>query len=272
MQKSEGFGNIDAEALQNMASLYNSSTGVLKVNNLEASGNITTSGNVTATGYGEFGNAYIGKWKTTSSDWAAFSHKDNKTGKGDYALVQSDDGQTLINSSTDKKVQILNNDTSKSRVEFLNGNVTATGYGEFGNAYIGPLKTTDPETTDPETTDPEKIDPDSDWAAFSHKAKKNIINDYALVQNAPGRTIVNSAKDKPVEVRTNDSDGSAATFKVYGSVEVHGACEKDVHKRSDPNSFQPAPIKLMNDTCHWDDHTDNVAIGGEALVQTFVTS
>ena len=42
----EGFGNIDAEALQNMASLYNSSTGVLKVNNLEASGNITAKGNI----------------------------------------------------------------------------------------------------------------------------------------------------------------------------------------------------------------------------------
>jgi len=38
----EGFSNIDAEALQNMASLYNSSTGVLKVNNLEASGYIST--------------------------------------------------------------------------------------------------------------------------------------------------------------------------------------------------------------------------------------
>ena len=57
LQKSEGFGNIDVEALQNMASLYNSSTGVLKVNNIEASGKITatsfgdiTTGNVTATG------------------------------------------------------------------------------------------------------------------------------------------------------------------------------------------------------------------------------
>jgi hypothetical protein len=42
LQKSEGFGNIDAEALQNMASLYNSSTGILKVNNIEASGYIST--------------------------------------------------------------------------------------------------------------------------------------------------------------------------------------------------------------------------------------
>ena len=97
MQKSEGFGNIDAEALQNMASLYNSSTGVLKVNNIEASGNIT------AAGYGEFGNAYIGNWKTTDSNWATFSHKDHKEGAGDYALQQNALGRTV-----DKRCQRIN--------------------------------------------------------------------------------------------------------------------------------------------------------------------
>ena len=91
LQNIEGFGTgIDGEALRNIASLYNSADGTLKVKNLEASGNIettggkitetgdikSTDGNVTATGYGEFGNAYIGPHLTKKdSTWADFCHK-----------------------------------------------------------------------------------------------------------------------------------------------------------------------------------------------------
>jgi len=242
LKNNEGFGNIDAEALQNMASLYNSSTGILKVNNIEASGNIT------AAGYGEFGNAYIGKWKTTDSKWATFSHKDHKEGGGDFALQQNALGRTVVNSVTNQPVQIRTNDNGVKEVTLKDGNVTATGnitatgYGEFGNAYIGKFKTTD-----------------STWATFSHKDNKEGAGDYALQQNSEGQTIINSKTGQIVKVSTNDNGGSGDIHAKY--LTLSGTCSRS-----------SGPIKLKNSNCNHDDHTDNLAIGGEAHVEVFVDS
>ena len=95
LQKNEGFGNIDAEALQNMASLYNSSTGVLKVNNIEASG------------YGKFGNAYIGKF-SEDSNYMTVGHIDNNNKK--YALRQNSAGSTIVNSGNGQSIILRHND------------------------------------------------------------------------------------------------------------------------------------------------------------------
>ena len=117
LQKNEGFGNIDAEALQNMASLYNSSTGVLKVNNLEASGNIT------AKGYGQFGHAHIGTW---GNDYAMFSHNKFKSEGSSYSMLQGSNGDTFINSKDTVYLRKNNNDVDDVRIK--NGNVTAKDF------------------------------------------------------------------------------------------------------------------------------------------------
>ena len=102
LQNIEGFGTgIDGEALRNIASLYNSSNGTLKVKNLEATGKIeatgditTSGGNVTATGYGEFGNAYIGSYKATKGGnvGASFCNKKYKANPEGYSIMQHDSG------------------------------------------------------------------------------------------------------------------------------------------------------------------------------------
>ena len=243
-----------------MASLYNSSTGVLKVNNLEASGNIT------AAGYGEFGNAYIGPLVTTNSNWAAFSHKDNKTSGTDYALMQKNDGTLNINSKDDKGVNIYTNSDVGKAVTIKNGNITATGYGEFGNAYIGKWKTDD-----------------SKWAAFSHKDNSKDRGDYALVQNNAGRTVINSSEGQVVQVSNNDTGPGnihTNTLTAWGNINtnnltatnvtVTGTCGRGNHKDKNTDVNHPAPIKLTNGTCHFGNNPDNLAIGGKAFVQAYV--
>jgi len=191
LQKSEGFGNIDAEALQNMASLYNSSTGVLKVNNLEASGYIK------AGDYGEFGNAYIGPYKkTTGSNWIAVQHKDLPQDGNNYALSQKNDGTLNLNAKKDKYVNILTNDDETKAVTIKDGDIKgktiiATDYGEFGSAYIGKYKYNN------------KLD--SRWATFCHKDITDMGNNYALIQNSVGRTVLNSASAQPVDIKKGDS-------------------------------------------------------------------
>ena len=99
-----------------MASLYNSSTGVLKVNNLEASGNIT------AKGYGQFGHAHIGTW---GNDYAMFSHNKFKSEGSSYSMLQGSNGDTFINSKDTVYLRKNNNDADDVRIK--NGNITATG-------------------------------------------------------------------------------------------------------------------------------------------------
>ena len=83
----------------------------IRKNNATASstlsaGTITATGNIEATGYGTFGNAYIGKHNTTDNNWATFCHKNHKTNRNDYALAQHSAGLTVLNSPSDQLVKI----------------------------------------------------------------------------------------------------------------------------------------------------------------------
>ena len=256
LQKNEGFGNIDAEALQNMASLYNSSTGVLKVNNIEASGNIT------AAGYGEFGNAHIGTLKQ-ATDWATVCHKNNKDKINHFSLIQNSAGHTVLNGAAGQAIEVKINDdinkgfmldkdgniTANGNVA-ATGNVTATGYGEFGNAYIGRNLTT--------------IQLPLTGQLFLIKII-NQIKKYALVQNPEGKTIVNSATGQPVEIRTDDDWENPVSLK-DASLTAH-----DLTLNSGCSS-NGGPIRLTNSSCNHDKHKDNLAIGGQAHMEVWVDS
>ena len=253
LKNNEGFGNIDAEALQNMASLYNSSTGILKVNNIEASGNIT------ATGYGEFGNAYIGNLNQAKG-YATFCHKDNKAKDNAFSLIQNSPGYTALNGATGQGIDVkINNNIDqgfkldKDGNIIANRNVTATGYGEFGDAFVGNWAS----------------HPGGGYAAFCHKDFKGNGANVAIFQEGAslplaGKTYLNSSGS--VEVRTK---GTGLGNMELNQLTLSGACEADVNDSSD-NVNQPAPIKLTNDKCHWKNFTNNVAIGGKAFVPAFV--
>ena len=104
LQKSEGFGNIDAEALQNMASLYNSSTGVLKVNNLEASGYIKATGDVTTTG-----NIKSDKISTITADGYISTNLVKPTVTNKNLNIKGPSDQTLtLNGNNSKWIDLIN--------------------------------------------------------------------------------------------------------------------------------------------------------------------
>ena len=134
----EGFGNIDAEALQNMASLYNSSTGVLKVNNLEASGNvkvtgdIEASGNVKATGDIEAsgnvkatGNIKSDKISTITAGGYISTNLVKPTVKTEHLNILGPNDQKIIL-------------TNGQYIDLINTNVHIDGNRKPGNAGQGP--------------------------------------------------------------------------------------------------------------------------------------
>jgi hypothetical protein len=114
-EHASNLSNADIEAIGNLSSMYNN--GTLKMTNLELTGYIKAKS-------GTFGPAYIGQYGN-NEDNAMFSHVNNKSGGGNYAVVQHKNGNTYINSKKDKHVHINNDNFLICKVSknLVNANV-----------------------------------------------------------------------------------------------------------------------------------------------------
>ena len=106
--------NVDNEGLQNLASMYKNKK--LKVSELEVTGKLVCNGG------GYFGPAYIGQ-SVYGPSMAQFSHK-NKDGK--YAIIQSNDGTTLINSGNNKSLSLRLNNAERISVSHKSAHLKGT--------------------------------------------------------------------------------------------------------------------------------------------------
>ena len=169
---------------------------------LEVNGSIRAGHNTNTASY--FGKSAVG-YNTNDSDQASFAHIDCNNGTK-YALLQNSSGETILNSASTKRLRFRINDADKMTID-KDGNVgigttspdsklevkgpiranrstnTASSFGRAAVGYCG----------------------HDNWASFAHISSNNQ-DDYALLQNSDGETILNSASGKRLRFRINNGD------------------------------------------------------------------
>ena len=149
-----------------------------------------------------FGRAAVGY--CGHNDAMTICHIDSNN-NGGYALLQEANGETMLNSASGQSVHIRQGNVNKLVIN-SSGNVgigtnspnatldvngsTRSGYNSdttsyFGRSAIG-------------------YTGHSDWASFAH-IDRNAINDYALLQNSIGRTILNCAANQKISFSCGDT-------------------------------------------------------------------
>ena len=98
--------------------------------NAEIKGNLTVDDDLAVDGNAEIGPAYIGSSPGYGSNYAQFSHKDCKNA-GEYAVIQSISGSTLLNSKNGVLHFRKNNITAKFALE-----LTTPAAGDWQNPII----------------------------------------------------------------------------------------------------------------------------------------
>lgn len=151
-----------------------------------------------------FGKSAVG-YNTNDSDQASFAHIDCNNGTK-YALLQNSSGETILNSASTKRLRFRINDADKMTID-KDGNVgigttspdaklevkgpiranrstnTASSFGRAAVGYCG----------------------HDNWASFAHISSNNQ-DDYALLQNSSGETMLNSASGKRLRFRISNAD------------------------------------------------------------------
>jgi hypothetical protein len=115
---------VNPEALANLSSMYKN--GKLKVSELEVTGNIKANdikannikakGNIDSDGTGRFGVAKIGNW-VRNGNYAVVAHKDKFDKEDEYAFMHHMSGETYVNASTDKNINLCIKNTSNVTIE-----------------------------------------------------------------------------------------------------------------------------------------------------------
>ena len=168
---------------------------------LDVSGDIRAGYDTDTTSY--FGKAAIGY--CGHSDWASFAHL-NLVSAGNFALMQNNDGQTILNASTGFPIQFKIGNDEKMILDTdgnfgiglsnpgakldVRGSIRAgydtdtTSY--FGKAAIG-------------------YNGESDTAIFSHIDNNTNLN-YALKQLYDGTTSINAPSNKVIKFKINNDE------------------------------------------------------------------
>jgi len=168
----EHMAATDMEAIQSIASMYNAENKTLKLTNLDVTGNIKAA------------SADIGAFNIATNTITTAGRMHISSGEDIYFLPK---GKTRVSKAWGGTGTLIVDDGVN-----VTGNVTATGNGTFGNAFVG-------------------SSPHTGWAQFSHKLQQSGTQ-YALIQNgANGHTLLNSPT--AVNIRKSNDD-NASELKV----------------------------------------------------------
>ena len=227
LQNIEGFGTgIDGEALRNIASLYNSADGTLKVKNIHASGDIKVDGKIESDGP-TIGSVLLAKAPANWSNGASHLNKYpggtvymggatepngvvngiiswngppvGGSGDSNKNMMHIHSGYYNPSTTTQSKNVLYQNEDIQVKNITANGDITATGGGTFGNAHIGAWPG------------------NKDFAMFSHNNFKTLSG-YSVLQENTGTTVINSKGN--IHMRKNNSDNHQATLYT-GGINAH---------------------------------------------------
>jgi hypothetical protein len=81
---------------------------------LSTKGKLKVDKDISTKGNGIIGNAYIGKWKTNSGEYAAFCHK-NRMKSDNYSILSKNSGKTYL--STNDVLSVRKNNKMRLRTE-----------------------------------------------------------------------------------------------------------------------------------------------------------
>jgi len=166
------------------------------------------------------GRSAVG-FNTVDSDVATFAHFDMNNATN-YALGQTNAGETWLNSSSGQAVIFRVSDVEEMRLA-SNGNV---GIGTTDPALpldvVGDIRSTtriragqDTDTTSFIGRAAIGFTGHSDWASFGHVDRNDGVN-YALIQNTNGFTLLNAAAAQGIEFRLDN----AAQMKLHSTSNV----------------------------------------------------
>lgn len=151
--------------------------------NLQVSNNVDISGNLTVNNNATINGITIGNVYPNVPGWYGIRNSNiTNPGNEDFALVQNENGHTVINSSSGQQIDLQINNSSKLIVN-SNGSIN------LANLAIGNI---DNSTSNTATV------------LVSHRNHLNV-NSYALLQNNSGDTVVNAASGRKIYFRINNS-------------------------------------------------------------------
>ena len=158
-------------------------SGNLDVNGDASFGNVDISGNLTVNNNATINGITIGNVYPNVPGWYGIRNSNiTNPGNEDFALVQNENGHTVINSSSGQQIDLQINNSSKLIVN-SNGSIN------LANLAIGNIDNSTSTTA---------------TVLVSHRNHLNV-NSYALLQNNSGDTVVNAASGQKIYFRINNS-------------------------------------------------------------------
>jgi hypothetical protein len=141
---------------------------------------------------GDFGNIHLGPVGHGAA-WQGIANKNN-VNKTNYALIQHNNGSTIINSKAGQNLHFRQGNKDKMIID-KNGNTTIDGthLGQVGHGTA--------------------------WQGIANKNNVNK-NNYALIQHNNGSTIINSKAGQNLHFRQGNKD--KMIIKTDGNVEIKG--------------------------------------------------
>ena len=172
-----------------------------------------------------FGKAAVG-WNNQDNDWASFAHLDSNNGT-DYAILQSTDGTTYVNSANNKIIHFKHNDTT--RMVLNNGNLGINDTNPSAKLHVN-------GTT--------KITGDA-----SFNSGLSIDGNFNVEQNATvtGKLIAQSDISLNGPLNVNGATIVNNNLTVTGDVSLNTGLSVDGNLNIDGNTVHTG-VTLMNDT------------------------
>jgi hypothetical protein len=273
LQAVTNVGNVTSNTVQ----FSNAITSLVASSNIVATGNVSAGYDTNTTSY--FGRAAVGYMGQNNQ--ASFAHVSHNT-TSSYALKQTAGGPTYINTPASGHIRFTVNDGNSNAEKMRITGAGKVGIGEstpdatlhvVGNAYVSSDLIVSSDVRGGYDTDTTSYFGRAavgycghiDAMSISH-IDSNDTGGYALLQEANGGTILNSASGQPVRLRQGNVD--KLTIDSSGNVGI-GASSPQQNLHVHESGSGQVVIAVTNDTTGGGNN-DGIHFGIDSSEQGFV--